>query len=355
VDAAIAVNSLVGSVVEERYLVEAELGAGAMGTVYRGRHIKVGRAVAIKVLHDELVQEPSMVERFEREALIAARLTHANLTSVLDIGVTPQGQRCMILELAPGRSLAALVGRPLPRERVVDVVRQLLLGLEHAHELGLVHRDLKPDNILVEEHADGRWTPRIVDFGIATLRDSDERDGTGPRRRLTTTGMVLGTPMYMSPEQAQGEGVDHRADLFALGVIMYELLAGVPPFEGTGMELILQSLVHDPPSIATRAGVDVDAELEAFARRLMARSAGDRFTSAADALAHLERIERAVGDRPRSRDHIVTVSMPALSRGDSPPRRPLSGRWERWGALAGAAAIVGVALLLVVAWAVASA
>ena len=373
------VNSLVGTVVEDRYCVELELGAGAMGTVYRGRHIKVGRTVAIKVLHDHLVQDATMVERFEREAMNAARLKHPNLVAVIDLGLTPTGKRCMVLEFAPGRCLADLVSRAMPRERVIDLTRQLLCGLEHAHAIGLVHRDLKPENVLVEEHADGRSTPRIVDFGIAVLRDTDDAVTEG--RRLTVTGSVLGTPMYMAPEQARGESVDHRADLFALGVIVYELLAGKPPFEGSGVEIMMLNMVQDPPSVATRAGIEVDPLLETFARKLMARERSDRFTTARAALEVLELVDsdrdaaaRALGlgtcvpglmrehDAIVTRRHVVSMALAPLTRMEIAPRVENAPQRDvqhvvedarspgrpRWGTFVGAAAIIGVALLIVV-------
>jgi serine/threonine protein kinase len=279
-------DDLIGTIVEERYLIEQRLGAGALGCVYRARHTRIGRDVAIKVLRDDLACEAHIVERFEREARIAARLRHPNLVGVLDVG-----ERLMVMELAPGRPLAELIGAPLPRSRVIALVAQLLRGLAHAHGAGLIHRDLKPENILVERHGDGTETARIVDFGIAVLRD---RDATSPEgRRLTDAGLVVGTPLYMSPEQATGRAVDHRTDLFSLGVIVYELLSGVPPFDGTGAEVALANVTQDPPLIANRVrGVDVDPLLEAFARKLMARRLDDRFASAHDALAALELIDR---------------------------------------------------------------
>ena len=257
---------MLGTTVLDRYVVEAELGAGAMGSVYRARHVRVGRTVAIKVLHPQLLREAGMVERFEREARLAARLHHVNVAAVIDLE-----DGMMVMEQAPGRPLADLVGQPMPRARVIHLVHQLLAGLDHAHAMGLVHRDLKPENILID---DDRVC--IVDWGIAVLREGAEDDA----RRLTTAGLVLGTPMYMAPEQARGERVDQRCDLFALGVIVYELLAGVSPFEGTGLEMIVANLTQEPPSIATRAGVEVDPALEMFARRLMAQRADDRFASA---------------------------------------------------------------------------
>ncbi len=335
----------------------------------------MGRDVAIKGLHDELVQNAEMVARFEREAHIAAKLRHKNLVAVIDTGTTADGQRVMILELAPGENLATLVQAPLPRERVIDLVRQLLLGLEHAHELGLVHRDLKPENILVEHTADGHDIPRIVDFGIAVLR---EQDDSVEGRRLTSTGVVLGTPMYMSPEHARGETVDARTDLFSLGVIVYEMLAGKPPFDGTGVEVMMSNIMQEPPSVATRAGVDVDPLLEAFACKLMARELADRFPSATAALMTLDQIERdrdaaarALGlahAAPQSRivdattrRHAITrsahaplakpIAVPAVTAPANPPSVNLPSsqppRRATWGVLLGAAAIVAIAFAVV--------
>lgn len=316
-------NTLVGSIVEDRYRIEAQLGAGAMGAVYRGRHVKVGRTVAIKVLHDHLVRDADMVERFEREAKLAARLRHKNLVSVLDIGTN-----VIVFELAPGRSMTQLLTGPMPRERVIDLTKQLLSGLEHAHAAGLIHRDLKPENVLVDD--DG--VARIVDFGIAVLR----QDVGTETRRLTCEGVVLGTPMYMSPEQAMGIAVDERTDLFALGVMVYEMLAGVAPFEGSGVEVMMQNISCDAPSIATRTGRAVDPMLEAFARKLMARSVEERFASATDALAALEQIARCAV--PKVIEEQVTkrerVSMPALVVEKPSPSR------GRWGAVIAAVAAV---------------
>jgi serine/threonine-protein kinase len=346
-------EDLIGTIVEERYRIEQVLGAGAMGCVYRARHTRIGREVAIKILRDDLVREPALVERFEREARIAARLRHPNLVGVLDVG-----ENLMVMELAAGRCLADLVGAPLPRARVIDLVAQLLRGLEHAHAAGLVHRDLKPENILVERHADGTETARIVDFGIAVLRD---RDATSPEgRRLTDAGLVVGTPLYMSPEQATGKAVDHRTDLFSLGVIVYELLAGVPPFYGTGAEVAYANVTRNPPLIAERVrGVAVDPLLEAFARKLMARRRDDRFASAHDALAALELIDRNREDAARLLDLFggpPEPSAPVRVPNDSDALATLpmtdttdlvATRKPRWPGIAIAAA----AIALVIGWA----
>jgi len=285
------VPALVGKVVLERYRVEAVLGKGAMGTVFRGSHQKLARSVAIKVLHAHLVDDPIMLARFQREAQVAARLSHANLIAVLDIGETEDGQHVMVLELAKGPSLADVMSKkPLAPARVIALVRQLLAGLDHAHNAGLIHRDLKPANVMVETSDSGEEIARIVDFGIAILRNPDESIAGG---KLTSTGQVLGTPLYMAPEQAKGDPVDHRIDLYALGVIVYEMLAGTWPFVGSSIEIAIASISQDPPPIAVRApGVLADPLLEQFARRLMARRLSDRLATAHDALGLLELIAK---------------------------------------------------------------
>jgi serine/threonine-protein kinase len=292
---------MLGRIVLDRYRVEAELGEGAMGRVYRARHVRVGRTVAIKVLHPHMLREPGAVERFEREARLAARLHHPSVAAVVDFD-----DGIMVMEHAPGRPLVDVMSGAMPRGRAIALLRQLLVGLDHAHAMGLVHRDLKPENVMIDD-ADRTC---IVDWGIAVLREG-EGDET---RRLTTQGLVLGTPMYMAPEQAKGEELDHRCDLFALGVIAYELLAGAPPFEGTGLEVIVANITQEPPSIATRSGVAVDPALEAFVRRLMARDACDRFASAHDALLELDRIAAVPLAVPAEQDITLRFQRPQPRR-----------------------------------------
>ena len=284
---------LIGKVVMDRYLIEAELGSGASGTVYRGRHVKLRRNVAIKVLHEGLAGDRTMLARFRREAEAAARLRHPNVIGVLDVGETPDGQQLMVMDLVEGQSLGDLMQARLSRDRIIHLVRQILAGLDHAHSAGLVHRDLKPDNVIVERDHHGQEVPRIVDFGIAALR-SDETAGGG---RLTEQGALLGTPIYMAPEQARGDRVDHRADLFALGVILFEMLSGTTPFDGRALEIVIANMHEDIPPIAQRAPhANPDPILELFMRRLAARDPERRFPGAHDALVMLDRIERDPDD-----------------------------------------------------------
>jgi serine/threonine-protein kinase len=283
-------DPFIGQVVLDRYVVEALLGVGAMGAVYRGRHQKLDKTVAIKVLHPHFSDEPEMLARFRREARVAAKLQpHPNVIGVLDYGVAA-GRQVMVLEFAKGPSLSEMIAIAPARRRIIQVVGQILRGLDHAHAAGLIHRDLKPDNIVVEIANDGTELPRIVDFGIAILRSPDNPEEA---QRLTASGMMMGTPMYMAPEQAQCEPYDHRVDLFALGVIVYEMLAGDPPFDGSAMEIAVANISKDPPPIATRApGRAVDPALELYARKLMKRKADDRFASAAEALEMLATVDR---------------------------------------------------------------
>jgi serine/threonine-protein kinase len=268
------------------YQLERELGRGAMGTVYKGHHTKVGRDVAIKVMHPHLMHDTTLLARFRREAKLAGRLRHINVVCVIDVTIAPDNSHLIVFDLAPGVTLSKLIDGPMPRRRAIGLVRQILLGLEHAHDMGLIHRDLKPDNILVETRADGAEIPRIVDFGIAALREpGDSPDGV----RLTASGEMIGTPMYMAPEQARCEPFDHRVDLFALGVIVYELLCGDVPFEGSAIEIALANANKDPPRFAERVpGLEVDPLLEMFARKLMARGPGERFATARAALDLLD-------------------------------------------------------------------
>ena len=284
-------DGFIDQVIAARYRIEAQIGIGAMGTVYRARHIKLGRAFAIKVLRPSLLDDPTIRRRFTREAELAGALHHANIVSMVDLGETPEGLHYLVMEHAPGETLYDVMVRsaPMPSERVIAIVRQLCDGLEHAHDRGLIHRDFKPENVIVERGND-RDQLKIVDFGIAILRD--EAVSSSPER-LTTAGIVLGTPHYMAPEQALGQPIDHRVDLFALGVMCFEMLTGRPPFDGDGVDVALANVGTETPAMHDRApGRGVDPLLEGFTRRLMTKSRDDRPATAAAARGLLDLIER---------------------------------------------------------------
>jgi serine/threonine-protein kinase len=282
-----AEEDLKDTVVLERYVIESKLGAGAMGTVWRGSDLKTRRGVAIKIMHVHLGREPTMLARFHREARAAARLRHENLAGVLDVGVHGRSP-AMVLELATGPSLREVMDDALSPARIASLVGGILHGLDHAHKAGIIHRDLKPENVIVENRQDGGDRPRIVDFGIAAFADPED---TFANVKLTGTGVVIGTPMYMAPEQALGEPLDHRVDLFALGVAMYEMLAGKPPFDGTVHQIVMKNIRHDPAPIE-----QADPLLDRFARKLMARELPKRFASAHAALDVLALLEEDRGE-----------------------------------------------------------
>ncbi len=319
-----AVDPLIGRTLANRYQIEVRLGEGAMGSVYRARHIKVGRPFAVKILHAKLLSDAKVALRFEREAELAGKLRHPNVIGVVDVGETEEGLRYMVMDFAEGKDLAGLlVEAPMPAARVMNLTRQLLEGLFHAHEQGLIHRDFKPENVIIERDAHGHEVPRIVDFGIAILREGGESsDSEG---RLTTNGLVLGTPHYMAPEQAVADPIDHRIDLFALGIVIYEMLCGKLPFDGTGAEIARANLLLDPPMIEQRVPyLEVDPLLEAFARRLMAKRRESRPPTARAAREILDLIER---DRAAAAaalgvpTEITRNRKPAITL-DSMPRAP---------------------------------
>ncbi|HWN71437.1 MAG TPA: serine/threonine-protein kinase, partial [Haliangium sp.] len=240
------IEDLTGLTIAERYVVEKCIGQGGMGRVYRALDTRVSRYVAVKVLFSSVAADEKARVRFKKEAEAAGRLAHPNLVSVSDYDEW-DGHVFLVMDYVEGVNLADIIytEAPIPAERTVSLARQLAAGLLHAHERGLIHRDFKPANIIVVREGNEE-RPRILDFGLAILADTENH-------RLTTNGLVLGTPAFMSPEQACGEPIDHRSDLFALGLIMYEMLAGKHPFDGTAAAIARQNLAADPPPLRKRA------------------------------------------------------------------------------------------------------
>ncbi|HEV8265561.1 MAG TPA: serine/threonine-protein kinase [Gemmatimonadales bacterium] len=263
------------------YELLEEIGSGGFGRVYRVRDLGLEREVAMKVLHPSLTADPGVVERFRREAQLAARLRHPNIVSIYDI-MGRAGLQWYTMELVPGANLAQVVQRdgPLTVDQTVDVVKQALSALEHAHGLGLVHRDLKPENMLIEP--DGRL--RITDFGLALALRGEGRFGGATSRS--------GTPQFAAPEQLLGERVDPRADLYSLGVVAYFALLGRAPFTGSTPEQILaRQTVDDLPGLAAERS-EVSRELEEVLRHAVRSEPARRFPSAA---AFGDALERATG------------------------------------------------------------
>jgi eukaryotic-like serine/threonine-protein kinase len=313
------VASLIGQVVAERYRVDALIDQGAMGQVFLAEHILMRKRVALKVLRPELTRVPEVLARFEREAMAAANISHPNVVAATDFGKLPSGSVFLVLEFVEGRTLRSVLAEgPMNVARALGIAEQIASALQAAHALSIVHRDLKPENVMLVARSDGSDWVKVLDFGVAKVPlDIGESSGTPPGGAipLTKAGMVFGTPDYMSPEQALGQEADPRADLFSLGVILYELLAGVRPFRSTDeLGVLGQQLSEGMPSFAVRApDVQVPAVVEEFVGALLVTEINARVQTAGEAITRLRLlIESGVGRRPHS--DAPPRSLPAIPR-----------------------------------------
>jgi serine/threonine protein kinase len=331
---------LVGQLVGERYQVERRLGQGGMGEVYLARHVLMGRPCALKVMNQTLSRDPDAVSRFNREATNASRISHPNVCTVYDFGLTPDGLVYLAMEFVEGRALSAVLddSGPLPVQRAAELMAQCALGLQVAHDLGIVHRDLKPDNIMVTPGKD-REIAKLVDFGIAKAAD------TGGGQRVTRTGFVVGTPEYMAPEQLAGDPLDGRSDQYGLALVFYRAITGVLPFEGTSAQETLVKRLTDPPRplAVARPDVPFPAGLQGVMDRALARDPDARYptvTAFADAVNAITRGD-AVVTRPLERARAAAAT-------PLPPTRQTPRRAVR----AGIPLLVagGASLAVVAAW-----
>ena len=282
-------DPLIGSVIAGKFAVSERLGAGAMGIVYRATQIALERTVAIKVLNRELWSDPHFAERFAREAKAASRLDHPNSIRVIDFGQEPDGLLYLAMEYVDGSDLFDWLTEHAPLEPriVVELLVQVLSALAMAHDVGVVHRDLKPENIMIVRGVadDGRPinVVKVCDFGIAKLLDAappSNRPAQDARRKHSTTGLVVGTPAYMSPEQARGEQQDARSDLYALGIVMYELLTGRVPFEAETLMGIALKHVNEPPERPSARAPGVNPLLEAICLKAISKKPVERYQTA---------------------------------------------------------------------------
>jgi len=289
-------DALLGAVIDERYRIIRRIGEGGMGIVYEVEHVVIEKHLALKVLRDDYSSRPEVVARFRQEAKSASRIGNEHIVDISDFGETPSGASYFVMELLDGEDLANVLAREgtLPLSRAADIVTQCARALSAAHSKGIVHRDMKPENIFLTKR-DGRPDfVKIVDFGIAKMSDI-ETDGQ-PGRKLTKTGMIFGTPEYMSPEQAAGKQLDHRVDIYALGVIFFELLTGRVPFSGdTFMGVLTQHMFETPPSLLqANPNIQVPDAAEVFVRRALAKDASERFASCDELVAALDKTVRGV-------------------------------------------------------------
>lgn len=334
-------DPLIGAVLAGKYVVKGRIGEGGMGLVYEGLHRDIDKRIAIKVLRNDLSKRPEVVARFRQEAKSASRIGHENIVDISDFGETTRGASYFVMEFLEGEDLAMVLGRDVTVEagRACAIVLQCCRALSATHAKGIVHRDIKPENIFLTKRDGIDDFVKIVDFGIAKMSDI-ETDGA-PGRKLTKTGMIFGTPEYMSPEQAAGKELDHRVDVYALGIILFECLAGRVPFEGdTFMGVLTQHLFSEVPAIDDlNAGAQVSPELELVIRKALAKDPDDRYQDTeqlAEAITcALEgRLSRATAMTPPS-----ALRAAPLTSLDPVPRRKTS-RWI-W-----AATILGVVAAL---------
>ncbi|MBM4320881.1 MAG: serine/threonine protein kinase, partial [Deltaproteobacteria bacterium] len=323
-------DPFLGSTLGGKYVVIGLLGAGGMGSVYRAIQQPVQREVAVKTILPAQEERQEARARFEREAQVVARLTHPHTVRLFDYGVEQDGTLFMVQELVQGRTLTQLLrsGKPFEPRRLARLSQQVLGSLAEAHSLGLVHRDLKPDNLMLVQTSWGEEHVKVLDFGIVKIVSGEE----GGTDQLTRTGMIFGTPQYMSPEQAMGAPLDGRSDIYSLGVVMHHLLTGHPPFESTSvMALLLQQVQEPPPALP----LNVPPALAGVILRALQKRPEDRFP---DAVSMAQAIQYTVDLAPQatlSQRELPTVALgeqPAAAPGASgsppalPPLPPLSSR-----------------------------
>jgi serine/threonine-protein kinase len=354
-------NDPTGQILSEKYRIDGFLTQGGMGAVYRGTHLMLGRTVAIKLIKPELVTSQAIVDRFLREARAASQLSHPNIVAVHDLGQTDDRTLYIAMELVDGRSLKELIKSegPLSPERVVRLAKDICSALSLAHKNGVIHRDLKPQNVMICTGTDGLEMAKLLDFGIAKTFEPDEP-------ALTATGMVLGTPQYMSPEQAQGQTVDARTDLYALGIILYEMIGGHVPFRDTSIPALLVKHMQEVPPPLSAIRAELPPGLVSTVQRCLEKNPAARFATA-------DELARALGDsltngaraaalvspppppmaaaaRPGSAAETRESTRPTAPAGPhGTPPAPTGGRWGLLVAmLAIAAVIFGGTILL--AW-----
>ncbi len=300
---------------DPRYKIEEAIGYGGMGVVFKARHVIIDKPLAIKLLRSEHATQADVVRRFLLEAQLASRIKHANIVDISDYGQIPGGTAYYVMEYLTGETLAHRIDRAGRVEPglAIEIAVQILAGLQAAHAGKIIHRDLKSENIFLCEVPDGTPQVKILDFGIARIRDK--------WTRLTASGALIGTPAYMSPEQAQGQEADERSDLYSFGVILFEMLAGRVPFKLPTVAMVLSAQIYDtPPSLREVDATAPDLpNLERYIRLLLAKNRDERPQTAADALSLLKAAAELDAQAGTSGRRRPTVTLGSWGVGEGPP------------------------------------
>jgi serine/threonine protein kinase len=352
-------DALIGTVVDGRYRIEQQIGEGGMGVVYRVSHVALGKALALKLLRGEMAKDPEVVQRFIQEAQSATQIGHENIIDISDFGRLPDGTVYFVMEYLNGSPLNDLIkrGGSIPTGDAVTIIRQIASALGAAHQRGIVHRDMKPDNVYVVKRGEIESFVKVLDFGIAKVG--------GASNKLTRTGMVFGTPHYMSPEQAAGQSVDARTDIYALGVIMYEMFTGRVPFDAdTFMGVLTKHMFEKPEPMSTAGAERQLGALESITMRSLEKKPENRYQSMQELIDDLDRVMGGGKPALRQAPHQPSAIADALeprSKSEMRLEEQLSGAGPRptvpgmskrpWGLIAaGAGALVAVLLIAIFAF-----
>jgi eukaryotic-like serine/threonine-protein kinase len=325
-----------GTMVSGRYRVVEWIGEGAMGAVYRVEETRTQKPLALKVLHASMSTLREAVARFEREAIAAGKINHPNVAAASDFGRMPDGSFFIILEFVAGRSLRAeLDGGPFEPRRAVRIMQGVVAGVAAAHAKGIVHRDLKPENIMLVDHQGDPDFVKVLDFGIAKVADVCSAGHGNVAQTLTKAGTVIGTPDYMSPEQALGRAVDVRSDLYSLGVVLFELLTGSAPFRGGAATLLRQQVMDMPPPLSRELIEDSDPLVAEVLAKMLAKKPDERFQTATELMAALDALSgtlatkgvmQDLGLRSRRSSKLARVLQKILERLPQSSLARLTGR-----------------------------
>lgn len=314
-----------GDRLADKYEFISVIGSGGMGIIYKARQALLDKTVAIKMLHPHLMNSGALI-RFHREAKAASSLSHINLVGVHDFGTTDSGQPYMVMDYVDGKSLADIIkerGR-LPVKESIDVAMQVASGLAHLHQKGILHRDLKPSNIMLTDSGVDVPVARILDFGIAKIVEGEDA------QTLTKTGDVFGSPLYMSPEQGTGGGLDSRSDYYSLGCLIFESLVGTPPHVGkTALETVLLHMNEDAPTLKQASlGVEFPASLESTVARLLKRNPDDRYQSLVDLMEDLTIVKEEVTGTTAGSDTLSRRDLRELASAPASGKAKKESFWD---------------------------